>query len=115
MRETKYVDPQGRYHAVLLPDGAPDSDASMGIPLGPPSLAALNLPESLEVLLHNQLYSRRIFTWQDAKKRRQDVVGALQGALKIDAERILELYLIQANGDNEHKATDAIPKGRVKK
>src|SRR3970040_2174170 len=114
MRETSYEDSAGRLHAVLLPDGASGSDASMGIPIGPPSLAALNLPESMEVLLHNELFHRHIFTWKEAKARKQDIWGALMGAFKLDVERILELYLIPASTNNEHKASRSPSKGKVK-
>ena len=101
MRQSQYIDSKGRFHSVLLPDGLLDSDASMGISLGPPSLQSLGLPEETEIALHNQLFSRGIFTLQDAKRRRQDVMGAIQGALKLDVERILELYLIPITVDNE--------------
>lgn len=108
MKETSYEDLKGRMHAVSLPDGVPDSEASLGIPIGPPSLAALELPEATEIALHNQLFARRIFTLEDAKHHRQDVMSALQAALKLDVERVLEVYLIPSNIDNE-------PKGKPQK
>ena len=101
MRQSQYQDSAGRYYAVLLPDGLPDSDASLGILLGPPSLKDLNLPETTEIALHNQLFSRRIFTVDDIKRRRQDVTGAIQGALKLDVDRILAVYLIPHSPHNE--------------
>lgn len=95
MRESKYQDSDGRWWAVMLPDGASDRDASMGIPLGPPSLQALGLPSETEVRLHNQLFSRRVFTAQDARKMRQNIFGALQSALKIDVSKVVDVYLAQ--------------------
>jgi hypothetical protein len=92
MRESSYIDPKGRKWAVLLPEGVPDSDASMGVHLGPPSLESLGLPEEQEVRLHNQLFNRRIYTKQDARKRRQDIIGALFATFKVDAQRIVDLY-----------------------
>lgn len=77
---------------MLLPEGVPDSDASMGMPLGPPSLESLGLPEEQEVRLHNQLFDRRLYTRQDAQRRRQDIMGALFAAFKVDAQRIVDLY-----------------------
>lgn len=77
---------------MLLPEGAPDVDAPMGLRLGPPSLEALDLPEDVEVRLHNQLFARGLFTELDVKRRRLDIFGALQAALKVDVRRVAELY-----------------------
>ncbi len=95
MKQTSYVDEEGRHHAVMLPDGVGEEDASQGLPLGPPSLAPLGLPEDVEIRLHNQLFSRRIFTSKDVRKRRIDVFGALQAAFKVDTEKIIQIYLAQ--------------------
>lgn len=95
MRQAAYVDEKGRHHAVLLPDGVPDEDAAKGLPLGPPILSDLGLTEEQETRLHNQLFSRRLFTAKDVRARRIDVVGALMSSLKIDAERIVQIYLAQ--------------------
>ena len=92
MREASYTDDEGRQWAVQLPDGVPESDAEMGIPLGPPSLAPLGLPLEFEVKLHNQLFGRRLFTHRDVKARRMDILGALQAALKVDIVAIAHLY-----------------------
>lgn len=101
MHEVSYRDSKGRYWLVSLPDGMPDSDASLGIPLGPPSLENLDYPESVSIELHNQLFSRRIFTLLDAKRKRADIVAAIQGALKLDADRIVQLYQNWELGNNE--------------
>lgn len=95
LREASYVDEEGRHHAVLLPDGVSDEDAAKGLPLGPPNLASLDLTDEQEVRLHNQLFSRRLFTAQDVRARRVDVVAALMATLKIDAERVVQVYLVQ--------------------
>ena len=95
MKQSSYVDEEGRYYAVLLPNGTGEEDAAKGLPLGPPSLEALGLPEEVEIRLHNQLFSRRIFTEKDVRKRRIDVFGALQAAFKVDTERIVQIYLAQ--------------------
>jgi len=85
--------------AVLLPDGVPDSDASMGIPIGPPSLEALFGPErigefeELEVRLHNQLFHRNLLTLKDAKLRRKEILAALMSTFKIGVGAIVQLYL----------------------
>ena len=100
IRELSYLDRAGRTWWVKLPEGIPDSDAPLGIPVGPPSLESLGLPEEIEVALHNQLAARRIFTAKDVKTRRADVSAAIQGALKIDTEKIYGLYLNWENGSH---------------
>jgi hypothetical protein len=92
MRRSTYTDNAGRIHVVLLPDDAPDSHATLGIPVGPPSLAALGLPEELEIRLHNQLVARNVLTAADAKARRSDILGALQKALSMDTDRVATCY-----------------------
>jgi len=98
MKRASYEDAKGRRWATLLADDMPDEDASLGIPLGPPPVEALGLPEEVEVRLHNELFAREIFTAQDAKRRINDVVAALQAALRVDAGLIIGLYL---NGSKE--------------
>ena len=92
MKIVSYEDSKGRMWATRLPDDAPEEDAPMGIPLGPPPLESLALPEETEIRLHNQLFSRRLFTEKDVKTRISDVVGALQAALAVDAGAIISLY-----------------------
>lgn len=108
MKQAVYKDEAGRQWAVLLPDEAPESDAALGVPLGPPSLESLNLPEEVEVRLHNQLFARRLFAPIDVKRRRQDVFAALQAALSLDVERVVQLYLAPAL----EQATDVGGNGR---
>ena len=95
MKTLSYVDEEGRSHAVFLPNGTSEADVAKGLPLGPPSLESLGLPEKVEIRLHNELFARRIFTATDVRKRRIDVFGALQSALKVDTERIVQIYLSQ--------------------
>lgn len=92
MREASYTDSLGRKWAVWLPDGLTDADASMGLPLGPPPLTPLGLPQDIEIRLHNELYARRIFTAEDAERRKPDIISALQATLKIEARKILDLF-----------------------
>ena len=95
MREMSYTDDEGRQWAVSLPDGVPESDAPLGIPLGPPSLAPLGLPLDVEVRIHNQLFARRLFTPRDVKTRRMEILGALQAALRVDIVAIAALYRVE--------------------
>lgn len=105
MREMSYTDDEGRQWAVSLPDGVPESDAALGIPLGPPSLAPLGLPLDVEVRIHNQLFARRLFTPRDVKTRRMEILGALQAALRVDIVAIAALYRVE-----EPAAAPAKPK-----
>lgn len=92
MKRATYTDKMGRRTWVWLPEKAPDADARMGIPIGPPPLDALGLPAATEVRLHNELYARGLLTIDDVKKDRQSVVGALMAAFKVDAEAIVTCY-----------------------
>lgn len=75
-----------------LPDNLPESDAKYGLMIGPPLLEHLGLPLHVEINLHNELFNRGIFTLAIARKQRNDLVAALQKALAIDADKILEAY-----------------------
>lgn len=93
MKRVTYTDEEGRLTWVLLPEWAPDADARMGIVVGPPSLAELGLPLEIDVALHNQLYYREVITARDAQQKRQEITAAIISACKVDAGRILNLYL----------------------
>lgn len=104
MRQASYEDARGRKWAVLLPEGAPDVDAPMGLRLGPPSLESLDLPEDVEVRLHNQLFERGLFTEADIKTRRQHIFGALQATFKVDTGRIVALYKEEGKDGEKQEA-----------
>lgn len=93
MRQVSYEDDKGRLWMVSLPDNVPDSDASMGIPIGPPPLESLGLPEDIEVALHNQLFHRGLLTAKDLKKRRGEIISALIHSLSVTGRAIMQLYL----------------------
>lgn len=92
MREAVKEDEKGRKWLVLIPDTAPDSEAQMGIVVGPPSLDSLRLPEHIAIKLHNGLFDRGLFREQDVKQRRQEVVSALLHAIGADVRRVVNLY-----------------------
>ena len=90
--QAEHVDSDGRYWAVLVPEGE-EENAVMGIPIGPPDLSGLGLPLGIEVNLHNQLYRRGLLTLRDVKGRRQnEVFAALQAALKVDVIKVTALF-----------------------
>ena len=92
LRSVTYVDPEGRRWARLLPPQARDSDAEWGVPNGPPSLKALDLPAEVEVRLHNELHARGILTERDARRRFAEISAALMAALRFDAGRVYDIY-----------------------
>lgn len=92
LRTVSYTDAEGRRWAAELPDGVPDSDAQVGVPIGPPSLADLGLPLDIEVAIHNQLFDRGILTERDIQRRLNEVPSAIAAALRVDANRIAAIY-----------------------
>lgn len=115
MREASYQDGKGRYWAVLLPEGVPDSDANMGLPLGPPDISELDLPEEAAVRLHNELFARRIFTYSEATKRRQDIFSALQAAFKLDTSRVVDVYYTEVQIEDATPINGNEPKSSRRK
>lgn len=100
MKRGSYTDSKGRKFATWLPEDAADVDADMGIPLGPPNLEQLGLPEELEIRLHNQLFARGIFTHAQAEANKLNVQAAMQAVLKLDVLHIVEIYRNAENGYN---------------
>lgn len=79
-----------------MPDKRPDSEARVGVPLGPPPLTDLGLPLEVEVRLHNQLFDRGLIYERDARQRPSEVVSAVIAAYRVDASRVIGIY--QGNG-----------------
>jgi hypothetical protein len=93
LKSVSYTDVDGRKKMVLLPEGASEKDADRGIPVGPPSLAELNLPTEIEVRLNNELFVRGIILPVDALRKRGEIVNAIQAAFKVDANSVVAAYL----------------------
>ncbi|MDD4877138.1 MAG: hypothetical protein PHQ86_08450 [Dehalococcoidales bacterium] len=85
-----WTDETERKWMMRVPQG--ETDASIGIVAGPPDTSSLGLPEVLDIALHNELFNRGLLTWQDVKKRPQEIQAALQSVLKIDSGKIMMLY-----------------------
>lgn len=92
LKRAVYKDDRGMFRVVMLPDNVSEDEAPHGIPLGPPNLSELGLPEEMEVRLSNELYYRDILTPVDAVKNRAGIASAIQSVLKLDADRIVTLY-----------------------
>ncbi len=86
-----YEDEDGRMWAVLVPEGH-EAEASMGIPLGPPDSTSLGLPRETAIRLHNQLFSRGLFTRRDLRGRTREVFAAIQAAYKADVAAVTGLF-----------------------
>jgi len=86
---TTYEDDKGRKWAVKIPEGA---DPALGIVIGPPDVSELGLPEDQLIALHNELFNRSLLTWDDVRRRPQEITAALQAVLKIDSTKIINLY-----------------------
>ncbi len=92
MREVTYKDSYGRLYLVSLPDNAPDSDAQYGIIIGPPDVTSLGLSTDVATRLHNQLYSRKLFTMKEVQRRSNELFAAWQAALRVSVQDLLNLY-----------------------
>lgn len=101
MFETEYQDVDGRKYWIRLPDGATPDEYKYGLRIGPPDISDLHLPHHIEVRLHNELYARRLFHFSDVRHKRQDLMGALMATLRVDTERLLEMYLMATKEEEE--------------
>lgn len=91
MVRVNYEDVEGRWWVVLVPQGHED-ESHMGIPVGPPDLSPLGLPEALEIRLHNQLFQRGLLTARDIRGRAKEVFAAVQSAYQVDVAAVTGLY-----------------------
>ena len=92
MMAVKHVDDDGRATIMKVPDGAPEKMWGAGILVGPPDLTPLGLSKEVTTKLHNELFNRGIIDRASARRSRPEVHAALMAALRIDAERIIDLY-----------------------
>lgn len=82
---------EGRKYLVRR---SPDGQQGAYIIAGPPEglVDTLGFPEPIATRLHNILYERGIFTASDANKKAREIVGALQEAYLVDAQRLIEEF-----------------------
>src|SRR3990167_5292278 len=87
MERAEYTDLKGRKYESIQDNGE-------RIILGPPEglVDSLNLPEPFATNLHNALYRRRIFNLGSITKNTNNLVGALQEALSLDAQKLTEAF-----------------------
>lgn len=89
LKQVEYVDGIGRKFAVLVEEG---QDPAHGVIVGPLPLDALELPASTMVRLHNELYGLHLYTYEDVRRRPQDVQSALAATYRVDIQTIQKLY-----------------------
>lgn len=90
MEQVEFTDPiNGRKYRAL-------QDGDSRIILGPPEelVAQLELPEPFASNLHNALCRRGILSYKDVQSHQKDLIGALQEALNLDAQRLTETFYI---------------------
>lgn len=93
MRVVDYVDERGRKYRVRLPDGAKDSEAEKGIPIGPPDVVDhLGWPDPLATRLHNALFDHQLWDVHVARKNPKLLFGMLQRVLKVDVQILMEAF-----------------------
>lgn len=83
---------EGKKYRVIVPEGAPQDTWAYGVIVGPPDLGSLGLPIEVERRLHNELHARGLITAVNVRKNMQLLQGALQAALRVDAQLILQAY-----------------------
>ena len=91
-RETSYQDRDGRWWQVLVPTESSEAEAHLGIPIGPPPLDGLALPEPYATRLHNELFHRRIFSAKQARRHASDISSAIRQVFAIDVQEIIAQY-----------------------
>ena len=86
------IERDGKKYRAVVPDQADRETWQYGIPVGPPDLSELDLPVEIEVRLHNELFVRGLITLADVRRNMSSLQGALQAALRVDAQMIVQLY-----------------------
>lgn len=90
MEEAAYTDDIGRNFVVFV---KPGTDPAKGVIKGPQPLDNLGLDQDTMVRLHNELHARGLITHRDAMRRPQEVLAAIQQALKVNVQRVQNAYL----------------------
>ena len=109
LKRVVYTDLDGRKKIVLLPDTVLEEEAEIGIPVGPPPLSSLGLPLEIEVRLNNELFNRGIITQTDALRKRLEVMYAIQSVFKVDANRVVALYLGEDYRNARQESPEKLP------
>lgn len=88
MEKINHTDEKGRKYSAF------SNGEGNVIIIGPPEdlVDSMGLPEPFATNLHNALFSRNIFTYSDACKARNGLVGVIQEIMLVDAQKLLEAF-----------------------
>ena len=86
------IEKMGKKYKAIAPDDSTEGTWQYGIIIGPPDLSGHGLPPSIEVRLHNELFVRGVITNRDLRTHPNDLHGALIASLKVDVQRIAQIY-----------------------
>lgn len=88
IKQDEHIDEKGRRYAAYR-------DGEQVIIKGPPEglVDILKLPEPFATRLHNALLVRGCLSYRDVRKNPNTLVGALQEALGIDVQKLMEAYM----------------------
>jgi len=88
--EAKEITLDGRKYLAYI---SPDEQSGAHVIIGPHEglVDSLGLPEPFATTLHNVLYDRRIFNYDDISKRGV-AVGIIQELMGLDAQKLVEAY-----------------------
>lgn len=98
MEQITHTDEKGRkYQAYSSPTGV--------IIIGPPEglVDQMGLPEPFATKLHNILFDRGLFNYESVSRQPNILIGALQEALTIDTQRLLEFYFKYEKPGGSHE------------
>lgn len=88
--EIQTITQDGRRYKAYI---SPDEQSGAYVIIGPHEglVDELGLPESIATKLHNILYSRGIFTYEDAAKKNV-LIGVIQEVYLLEAQALLEKF-----------------------
>ena len=88
MKLVEWTDENGWKRGSLLREQDLDVLRESGVPVGPPNLDLVDW-EGVKRDLHNQLYDKRLFTWDDVVAKQSGVTTSILTAFR---KRIVMLY-----------------------
>ena len=98
MRRAQYTASDGRVFVTAIPEAAPDTHADIGVPIGPPDLSTLKLPDDWTVRLQNALVAHGILTYEDYRRNPMAVRGAINSAMREQLRELEAIYRRRAEG-----------------
>lgn len=87
MEQIEHTDERGRKYKAFR-------DGESVLIIGPPEdlMEEMGLPEPFATHLHNILYRRGIITFKDATRNMNNLIGALQEAYALDAQKLTAAF-----------------------